>query len=109
MTRKVFSGPVRLEQCRGHLRWRDDATSRVVHVHQLAVIAQGADPEHVFSNGKWHVHHGNGVRWDNRSSNISVVHDDEHASEYSNSHTGWPGNCNWCDAPIWRPAEPGWL
>lgn len=109
MTRKVAGGPARLEQCRGHLRWRDDSTGRVVHVHQLVLIAQGADPVQVFSNGEYQGHHGNGVRWDNRHSNLALVHEHEHQVEYSDKHTGWPGNENWTEASPWSPAAPGWL
>ena len=87
----------RLELCRGHLRWRDDATGRVVHVHQLAVIAQGADPEAVFSSGEWHVHHGNGARFDNRPSNLSLVHGAEHGSEANLPDGPWAWN--WSDLP----------
>jgi len=94
------AGPgARLELCRGHLRWRDDATGRVVHVHQLAVIAQGADPEQVFSDGEWHVHHGSGVRWDNRPSSLSVVHEEEHGSDEAHADGPWPGADNWSALP----------
>lgn len=98
MTEKVSDGAVRLEQCRGHLRWRDDATGRVVHVHQLAVIAQGADPARVFSDGDWHVHHGNNVRYDNRPSNLSLVLPDEHGSEANLE--GGPWSADWSDLPV---------
>lgn len=102
MTTKVAGGPARLEQCRGHLRWRDDASGRVAHVHQLAIIAQGADPRRVFSGGEWHTHHGSGVRFDNRPSNLSLVHEREHG-ENGGDHPGWPGDRNWSELPEWRP------
>jgi hypothetical protein len=95
MSEKVSGGPVRLEQCRGHLRWRH--AGRVVHVHQLAVIAQGADPSQVFSGGEWHVHHGNGVRWDNRPSNISLVHGSDHGREDCLPPGPWAEN--WSELP----------
>lgn len=101
MTRKVASGPVRLEQCRGHVRWRDDNTGKIVHVHQLLVIAQGADPEQVFSKGEWETHHGSGIRFDNRPSNVAVMNREEHASESRNGgdHHGYPGEKNWHELP----------
>ena len=98
MTRKVSGGPVRLEQCRGHLRWRDDATGRVVHVHQLAIIAQGADPTQVFSGGDFHVHHGNNVRCDNRPSNLSLVLDEDHGAERSMPPGPW--SAQWHELPV---------
>lgn len=65
---KFADGPVTLEwngngDDYGYLRWRDYHSShpsgeRVVYVHQLSVIADGADPWEVFSDGKYEVHHG---------------------------------------------------
>lgn len=52
---------------RGHLR-----------VHRLLAIAEGADPHQIFS-GDYHVHHKNGIRWDNRPDNIEVMLQSEHA------------------------------
>ena len=98
MTKKIASGPVRLEQCRGHLRWRDDVTGRVVHVHQLAIIAEGADPEQVFSGGDFHVHHGNNVRWDNRPSNLSLELDKDHGSESVLQPGPW--SAQWDELPV---------
>lgn len=52
---------------------------RVVSVHQLLAIADGEPPEKVFSDGDFHVHHKNGVPWDNREQNIEVLSGSEHA------------------------------
>lgn len=64
---KVADGPVTLEinghgEDEGYLRWRDyhhsyPSGQRVVYVHQLSKIADGADPEKVFSNGAYEVNH----------------------------------------------------
>ena len=51
-----------------------------VYVHQLLAIAEGADPHKVFSNGEWHVHHKNGLKWDNRPGNIDFIKGSEHLS-----------------------------
>jgi hypothetical protein len=104
VTRKVAGGPVRLEQCRGHLRWRDDASGRVVHVHQLLALSRGADPGRVFSGGDWHVHHGNGVRWDNRPSNVCLEDGCDH-SGLGNLPAG-PWAANWGDLPAADCAGP---
>lgn len=41
-------------------------------VHQLVAIAEGANPHKVFSNGRYHVHHKNSVKWDNRPDNLEL-------------------------------------
>jgi len=70
----------------GYERWRAwdpaDRKERYVYVHQLLCISDGADPSLVFSDGKYHVHHGNRIRWDNRPSNVSLVDSDEHEQHH---------------------------
>ena len=51
-----------------------------VKIHQLLAIAEGEDPEKVFSNGEYVVHHKNHVRWDNRAENIELMTNEEHTS-----------------------------
>lgn len=57
---------------------RDGDRARAVRIHQLVAIADGADPETVFSDGKYHVHHASQVPWDNRPENLEVVSAEEH-------------------------------
>ena len=49
-----------------------------VRVHSLVAIAAGASPAKVFSNGEYHVHHLNGVPWDNRPGNLAVITSGDH-------------------------------
>ena len=83
----VSYGPARFEtRSDGYERWRAwdprDRRERYVYVHQLVCIADGADPTLVFSDGEYHVHHGNRIRWDNRSSNLSLLNSDEHEQHH---------------------------
>lgn len=57
-------------------------------VHQLLAIAEGADPEKVFSGGDYHVHHESEVPWDNRPENIELVSEEEHHSHHSDIYWG---------------------
>ena len=49
-----------------------------VYIHQLIVIANGADPEKVFSSGQYHVHHKSGHPLDNRPENLELLTREEH-------------------------------
>jgi len=67
----VFSG--------GYMRAYDrhrGETSRV-RIHRLLAIAEGADPHEVFS-ANVHIHHKNGIKWDNRPDNLAPLSPDDH-------------------------------
>jgi len=57
---------------------KSDGKNDYVFVHQLIAIAEGAEPEKVFTNGDYHCHHKNEIRWDNRPENIEFLTASEH-------------------------------
>jgi DNA-binding transcriptional MerR regulator len=56
-------------------------------VHQLVAIADGANPYKVFSNGRYHIHHENGIHWDNRPCNLTLKSASVHTREHSVDET----------------------
>lgn len=56
---------------------------RVVYVHQLTAIANGADPSDIFDG--YDVHHRNEVPWDNRAENLEVLTHGNHRKIHSNN------------------------
>jgi len=54
-----------------------------IYIHQLLAISEGADPKQVFSDGKYHVHHKNGIRWDNRPDNLEFTTREEHMRHHN--------------------------
>jgi len=69
----------------GNLYERIQAADRQVYIHQLLAIANGAEPARIFSNKEYHVHHKNGITWDNRPENIEMLTAEEHARHH---HSG---------------------
>jgi len=61
----------------GYEKWVSGC--KTVGVSQLTAIANGADPEKVFSDGDYHVHHRNKCTFDNRPENLELVHHKEHS------------------------------
>ena len=60
----------------GYPHW-SDSNNRTVAVHQLAAIADGADPGMVFDD-QYNVHHENGNPLDNRPENLELIHVRDH-------------------------------
>jgi len=54
----------------------------VARVHQLLAIADGFDPEDVFSDNTV-IHHKNEIKWDNRVENIEMMTNSEHTKYHA--------------------------
>lgn len=76
--------PPSINMDEGHERFQSACNGKLdkVYHHQLLAIANGADPEDVFSNGEYHIHHLNGIKWDNRPDNIMVIGSSEHQTHH---------------------------
>jgi hypothetical protein len=68
----------------GYQVWRSRENGREIAVgtHRLLAIADGADPHEVFAGGI-HVHHKNGIRWDNRPENLQPMDGGEHLAQHN--------------------------
>lgn len=86
------SVPLRIDK--GYYRWSDGYSGEEVAVHQLAAIANGADPYDIFANSRKNVHHKNTYRLDNRPANLEVIDNDDHAATHRKDEWvvrgGWP-------------------
>lgn len=76
---------------KGYERWHnietERGTRRDIFVHQLTVIADGANPRKVFNGGEYTVHHKNEVPWDNRPDNLVVLSASDHAALHHENGT----------------------
>lgn len=68
------------------------ATSRANRIKSV-----GAAPYKVFSEGDYNVHHKNGIRWDNRPSNIGLVTRSEHSKVHNRERFGDESERPWLD------------
>jgi|GEM_PF-3240438 len=63
-------------------------------VHQLVAIAQGENPEKVFSDGEYQTHHRTGIPFDNRRENVELlrreVHQRAHQRDEWTEDDGFP-------------------
>lgn len=65
-----------------------------VLVHSLVMIAEGTDPEKVFTDDKYQIHHRNGFKCDNRPSNLELIDRKKHGRHHT------PDSKNWTDDDI---------
>lgn len=65
-----------------------------VLVHSLVMVAKGADPEKVFADRDYQIHHRNGFKCDNRPSNLELLDKKTHGRHHG------PDNKKWTDDDI---------
>jgi len=80
------------EENKVHIRSMKSGYERIEHSykgerfqlyhHQLIAVANGVDPNKVFSQ-KYHTHHKNEVKWDNRPQNLEVMTASEHMKHHA--------------------------
>lgn len=61
---------------------------RYAYVHQLVAIADGTDPEEIFSDGERHVHHRDGIKWHNAPDNLEVRERAAHTAHHNRERSG---------------------
>ena len=66
----------------GYPLWTATGDGNYALVHHLVMIAEGEDPEKVFGNNKWNVHHRNRFRCDNRPCNLELVDRVSHGKKH---------------------------
>lgn len=74
-----WCGTFKLEPSHGYPKYYAD-TERV-SIHQLIVIAEGEDPHDVFGDVEMNVDHKNGMKLDNRPTNLELVDRSDHGSK----------------------------
>jgi len=70
----------------GYPVWRGNNTSdgfSTTFVHQLLLIAEGADPHKVYSK-EYECHHKNEIKWDNRPDNLVLWTREKHSRYHAN-------------------------
>ena len=60
------------------VRTKIDGVQYSVLIHRLTAVAHGLLSPQELLNGEYHIHHENGVRWDNRPSNLRKLTKSEH-------------------------------